>query len=195
MNSKSSVTTILPVVLTILMLLIAWYVVAPGFRAAKQEKTNLEDEVVSLQERLAWLEDAETGMESAEATFDKLFISVPSLGNDEPNAISELEAIALRHNLQIPSIGFSEAVSDEFAYDENIDEDPISAARASISLSVEGGFDEISSFILDIENSVKFMNVKSLTLIPGTENETSLTLEIEAYSQPSDDMDEFDLDL
>ena len=183
MNKKNSTSIYVPVILTICVVIVAWYLIAPGYMDAKYEKQELENEVISLNERLSWLKDADSRLESSSSTFDKLLISVPSEDMDEPNAIAELEAIALKHNLSIPAIAFS-GYSD--SGDEDVDQTYVPADRVSITMSLEGGFEELSSFIADLEKSVKFMNIRSFTFSDNGETK-SLSVDIEAFAQTSPD--------
>jgi len=181
MKDKASTSTTLAVVLTVFAVLLSWYIIAPGYRIARNEKTELEDEIVVLQEKLNWLENAEAALSSGEATFNKMLVSVPTDGRDEPNAIAELEAIGLKHNLTIPTISFADVSVVGGEFDEA--EVSIPGSKVSISLVIDGSFDDVSGFIASVENSVKFMNIRSLTFAIGETTESSLSLEIEAYAQ------------
>ena len=186
MKKKTSTTSAIVVMITIFVVILGWYVVAPGYKESKEEKEKLEGQVIILQEKLAWLDETETSLNAGEETFSKLFVSVPSEDRDEPNAIAELEAIALKHGLVIPSIGFADLASKKNnLYDEN-PEVIIPGSRVSITIVLEGSFEDVSGFIESVEKSVKFMNIRSFTYAKGENSETSLSLEIEAYAQNSE---------
>lgn len=186
MKKKPSTTSALVAIITIFVVILGWYVVAPGYKESKDEKEKLEGQVITLQEKLAWLDETETSLKSGEETFSKLFVSVPSDDRDEPNAITELEAIALQYGLIIPSISFTD-VSPRASIDDQDLEVSIPGTRVSIALVLEGSFENVSGFIESVEKSVKFMNIRSFTYAMGENPETSLSMEIEAYAQNNKD--------
>jgi Tfp pilus assembly protein PilO len=170
---------ILMAVLTAVVLITTWKVVAPGYAQEKSRKLELENEIGLAKQRLDWLDASKTELLKNKDLLDQLFVAVPK-DSDAPNLISELEAIAIKNSLVIPSIGISDGESAE-------GESATASASnlLAITLSVNGNFENINNFLASLEKSVKYMNVTSLTYSNSVESGTSISLEIEAYEQVS----------
>ncbi|OGD63150.1 hypothetical protein A2215_01670 [Candidatus Berkelbacteria bacterium RIFOXYA2_FULL_43_10] len=167
---------ILIAVLTAVVLITTWKVVAPSYSSEKSRKIELENEVALAKQRLLWLDTSKAELVKNKELVDQLFVAVPK-DIDAPNSISELEAIAVKNSLAIPSIGIQDNSGSDTETGLTL------SNTVTISLSVTGEFENINSFIASLEKSVKFMNIRSLTYSNSAESGTSISLEIEAYKQ------------
>jgi Tfp pilus assembly protein PilO len=179
MKEKSQQTiylNILVAVLTAVVLITAWKVVAPSYSSEKSRKIELENEVALARQRLEWLDSSKAELAANKELLNQLFVAVPE-DSDAPNLISELEAIAIKNSLVIPSIGIQDNSQESLETGLSI------SNTVTISLSVTGNFENINAFINSLEKSVKFMNIQSLTYSNSEESGTSISLEVEAYKQ------------
>ncbi|OQA04353.1 MAG: Pilus assembly protein, PilO [bacterium ADurb.Bin400] len=109
---------------------------------------------------------------------EKLFVAIPSKA-DEPNLISELEAVAKKHQLIIPTISIS--TGDENGSASMSDGSTASPTnRVRVSFSVTGNFDSLSQFVASVEKDLRFSNIKNIN-IAASEDEMSLSLSIDVY--------------
>lgn len=207
---KSTTANMIAILLTIAVIVLNWKIVLPNYFSHKGNLTALEEEVNAAKTKLESLDQARADIAAVKSTADQIMVSVPK-GKDEPNLISELEAIAIKNNIVIPSIDIAEesiqagepaviaqtaaapATVSEGA--ENVAEgtetlDQTAAAETAkglpftISFTVSGSFEELNGFIAGLEKSVRFMNIQSLTYEVLKEGEgNSLAVQIEVYQQ------------
>lgn len=185
-NTNNSTTyNTLAVILTIMVLVLIWKLILPSYSANKSKAANLETETLAAQNKKDSLDKAKTDLTDVDAAYQAITVSI-SNGSDEPGLISELEAIALKNGIVLPSISISSAdaanaqatAADGSSLSEALDASPI-----TISLSVSGNFDQLNGLIAALEKSVKFMNIKSTNFSLADDGSLALSLQIEAYSR------------
>lgn len=209
--SGPTTSNTIAVILTIAVLVLAWKMVLPAYYSHKSNLDSLSQEVDAAKTKLDSIEKSKSELNAIKPITDQLLVAVPK-GPDEPDLISELEAIAIKNNIVLPSItidtqsseseqGSSASSSNEtmqqsaatpatVSTTENTAESSVTANESSsgapilITLSVSGSFDNLNNFMTGLENSVRFMNITGLTY--GTDTETgdlTLSLQIEAYQR------------
>ena len=208
--SKSTTINTIAVLLTIGILVLAWQMVLPGYFSHKSNLDKLTSEIEAAKTKLDSIEKAKVELQSIKPISDQLLVAVPK-GPDDPDLISELEAIAIKNNIVLPSIQISQAETTAApepqmtssaaapstvtettpAAEPAADSAAVPAASAAsagpmtVALSVKGTFQDLNNFIGSLEKSIRFMNITSLTF--GAEKEgaktNSLALEIEVYSR------------
>lgn len=178
-NSYNS--SLIPVLLTVACFLLAWYIILPNYYEAKSELNIMEEDVLAARAKYNSLEQTKSDLKSISDITDLLYISI-SPDADEQNLITELEAIAIKHELTIPSISISDPTAgneDEYFYTG--DSGSISGA-IQVSFSVAGDFTKLNEFIASLEKSVKFMNIKSLSYQSAeSDSLIYLSVQLETY--------------
>lgn len=189
------------VILTIGVLVLAWKMVLPGYFSHKANLDNLTSEVEAAKIKLESIEKSKAELSAIQPITDQLLVAVPK-GPDEPDLISELEAIAIKNSIVLPAISISSELEGSTGEttvtttaatpaSEGI-EGPVVAEVAAepsgtpitISLSVTGSFEDLNNFITALEQSVRFMNITGLTYGLNEEGGgNSLALQIEAYQR------------
>ncbi len=176
-------SAILPVFLTIACFLLSWYLVLPNYYKAKGELDILEQEILAARAKYNSLETTKEDLASMADVMEIIYVSV-SKGADEPNLITELEAISLKHELIIPSIGISDRMAEtgEDGYNYNEGEVAQSPGAVQVSFSVVGDFSKLNEFISSLESSIKFMNIKSLSYSTSdADGLIYLSIQLETY--------------
>lgn len=206
--SKTTTSNTIAVMLTIAVLVLAWKMVLPGYFSHRNNLSSLENEVNAAKIKLDSIEKSKAELSAIKPIADQLLVAVPE-GADEPDLISELEAIAIKNNIVLPSISIGSDTGEQTAEsntsasaNSNAANSAPSASQDSstaasdpsvettsgapivIAFSVEGSFENLNNFIAGIEKSVRFMNIVGLTY--GTDSESggnTLALQIEAYQR------------
>ncbi|MEK9156020.1 MAG: type 4a pilus biogenesis protein PilO [Patescibacteria group bacterium] len=152
---------------------LSFSLIIPGYKQNRRDYYLAKSEIESARAKLESLKTAKQSMSDLGAIVDQMLVAVPE-GTGKEDLIVELEAIAAKHNTYIPSIQISDntAASSSTA--------AATPGAIQISFSVKGSFTELNQFITSLEKSIRFMNIKSLSLSEG-DNGLSLSLQIEAY--------------
>ena len=208
--STSTTTNMVAVLLTIAVIVLAWKLVLPNYFSHKNNLVALESEVSAAKAKLESLDKARADIASVKSTADQIMVSVPK-GKDEPDLISELEAIGVKNGIVIPTIDIAEATSQTSetgviaqtaaapATVSQGAENAISGTGTSgeavtaettqgvpfiVSFTVTGSFENLNGFITSLEKSVRFMNIQSFTYEVLKEGGgDSLAVQIEVYQQ------------
>jgi len=185
-TNNSAAANILAILFTIVMFLLVWKVILPGYSTNKANMARLDQEIAQAQAKKASLDQAKLDLGSIDAAYKAITVSV-SDEPDEANIIAEMEAIALKNGIQIPSMTLS-IVDATAAATPEVGAVVTPGTPVKITLSIPGTFEKLNGFVSALEKSVKFMNIKSMTYSIDDEGVLSLSLEIEAYSrvQPVD---------
>ena len=64
MKKKATTSSALAVILTVFVVALVWYLITPGYKAAKTENEEISNELVTLQEKIDWIEDVNRCLES-----------------------------------------------------------------------------------------------------------------------------------
>ncbi len=179
-KSNFSTSAFLPVLLTVACFLVAWYMVLPNYYESKGELDVLETEILASRAKYNSLEETKTDLLSISDVLNLIYVSV-SNDADEPNLITELEAIAIKHELIIPTINISDptaSLGEEYYYDDS----ESTYGVVQVSFSVAGDFARLNEFIGSLEKSIKFMNIQSLSYTSSSdENIIYLNIQLETY--------------
>ena len=148
----------------------SWKVIIPEYQKNKTELKKLDQEIVSANAKLESLRVAKKDIDELGPIFDQLFVAMPK-DKDEANVISEIEAIAFINNLVVPSIQIADSSSAKGS---------ANVSAITISFNVNGSFESIDKMTKALENDLKFMNIKSVSL-SLSETGLSASYQIEAY--------------
>ena len=158
-----------------------WKFLLPKYVSQKAEIKTVEDELKSATNKLESIKKTRVTLETLKPITSQLFVAVPG-DKDSPNLITELEATALKNKLIIPSIQISDGA--KAAPTTTAATAPTTGGVVSISIAVNGSFDNLNAFITLLEKDLRFMNIKTLSITAGEDpSKISLTLQLEAYKR------------
>lgn len=190
--SKSTTADMIAILLTIAVIILAWKIVLPNYFSHKNNLIALESEVSAAKAKLESLDKARVDIAAVKSTADQIMVSVPK-GKDEPDLISELEAIGVKNGIVIPSMDIAEAsaetsgtsntgvVAQTAAAPATVSQGAENAVTGTgtsgeaataettkgapfiVSFTVNGSFENLNGFIAGLEKSVRFMNIQSFT--------------------------------
>lgn len=173
MNSNMSIANTVIVFISAVLILLCWKMLLPNYFDAKLGLENLKSELRQDKEKLDSIQKAKSDLDGVSTIKDKIFVAF-SKDSDTPNAISELEAIAIKNNLVIPSIDISQKTQEPSSDG--------SWSKIKIAFSVSGDFAQMSSFMAALEKSIKFMDIRTLNIGSSPDGKYSLALQLDAYS-------------
>ena len=174
-NGFYAVTLIL--VIAFASFFVSWKLLIPKYQKNQLRLKTLELEIVKANEKLESLRLAKKDIEDLGLIYDQMYVAMPK-DTDEPNVISELEALASVNSLSIPGIQINDSASLGSPSEAAL---PGAASNAvNISFSVIGTFENISKLTKSIEEDLKFMNIKNLTLSSSSAG-IAASYQIEAY--------------
>ncbi len=175
---------VLAIFLTVGVLIVTWKLIMVNYATNKALSSQLDQEINAARAKKDSLDQTKIDLESMQSYFNQISVSIAK-DSDEPNIISELEAIALKNSLVIPSISISgvNEVSAASAAEEAGTTAISAGSTVSVSVSVTGKFEQLMSFIGSLEKSVKFMNIKALSFTEDEDGLLTLSCEIEAYTR------------
>ncbi|MFA4996177.1 MAG: type 4a pilus biogenesis protein PilO [Patescibacteria group bacterium] len=183
-KSNSGFYAAAAVILTLASLFYAWKFILPEYQKTQGEIAQADKEISAGEIKLDSLQSTKVGLDSLGDLVDRLFLAVPE-DKDTPNLITELEAIATKSKMYIPSIQISDGAASA-----NMGTDTAATTTQavsglnpiSISLSVTGDFGQLNQFLMDLEKDIRFTNVKSVTLSSSDEG-MSLAVQMEVYKR------------
>ena len=184
-NDNSTVLNSVAVILTILVLVVTWKLILPNYVSNRAETLSLENQIINAQAKIDALDQTSSELSGMDNVYKAITVAV-SDDADEANLISELEAIALKNSIVLPAISISRVDPNTTSVqtaDSTVLAVPTSASPITISINVNGSFEQLNGLVSALEKSVKFMNIKSLNYSAGEGSTLSLALQIEAYSR------------
>lgn len=172
------------VLIAVSSFLYTWKFIIPKFSENKAKSVALETDISSASKKLDSLKKAQTTLTQLGDIPTQLSVSVPE-DKDMPNLITELEAVAAKYKMVLPTISASDGSDASGATDTSAS--AASGNSVMISISVPGSFDDIKGFIADLEKDVRFMNIKSISISSSQDEKgvsnMSVALQIEAYKR------------
>lgn len=187
-KSNSGFYAAAAVLLTLASLFYVWKFILPEYQKTQGEIAQADKEISAGKLKLDSLQSTKVGLDGLGDLVDRLFLAVPE-DKDTPNLITELEAIAAKSKMYLPSI----QISDVAASSTSTPADTSATATATqtavsglnpigISLSVSGNFSQLNQFLTDLEKDIRFTNIKSTTL-SSSDDGMSLSVQIEVYKR------------
>lgn len=177
-TNNNSFWSVLAILLVIVAFFINYYIQIPGYKAVRNESSTVSAELTAATKKKDSLDQAKTDIDSLGDYLQQMFVAIPG-DKDTANVIAELEAIATKNGTTIPSI----QISDSSAYALKSGTSTLSKSNAVlIAFSVNGTFESLSTFTKNLENDLKFFNIKALTL-SSSNGTMSMSVQIEAYKQ------------
>ncbi|MDD4877134.1 MAG: type 4a pilus biogenesis protein PilO [Dehalococcoidales bacterium] len=172
------------VIIVISSFLYTWKFIIPKFSDNKSKSAQLDVDISSASKKLDSLKKAQTTLTQLGDIPTQLSVAVPE-DKDMPNLITELEAIAAKYKIVLPTISVND--SGAAAAGSLASSTPTSPNAVTIDISAPGSFEGITGLIADLEKDIRFMNIKTVS-ITSTKDDTgtiitSVSLQIEAYKR------------
>ena len=130
----------------------------PKYRDDRAKLALIQLELKAINNKKASLQNAKQSIEELGDIVDKMLVAVPQ-DKDAPNLVAELEAIAIKYQVQLPSIqildsatGGTDGLTSE---SDNV---------IPVALTINGSFSDVQQFVEAVETDIRFMNIKGLTL-------------------------------
>lgn len=165
------------VLIVVASFLYTWKFIIPKLTENKAMSAQLESDISSATKKLESLKKTQTTLTQLGDIPTQLSVSVPE-DKDMPNLITELEAVAAKYKIVLPTI--------------SVDDGGVSASASgavTIGISAQGSFDDVKGLIADLEKDIRFMNIKSVSMSMQQDDSGSSTmsvaLQIEAYKRTS----------
>lgn len=180
-SNNTTVTVALALILIIGLFVLSWMVFIPNYSDNKTQLDSLNSEIDGAKAKMDSLDSSKSQLAGIDDIVKQIFVAVPN-DLDEEDLLPELEAIAAKNGLILPSISISIGVAGQSS------SSPTSGFTAgtplSISFSVNGTFEQLQGFVSGLESSVKFMNIKTMSYSVNDQDKTiGLSLQVEAYSR------------
>ncbi|MCL5410321.1 MAG: type 4a pilus biogenesis protein PilO [Patescibacteria group bacterium] len=185
-KSNSGFYTAAAVMLTLASLFYTWKFILPSFQKTQGEIAQTNEEITAAKAKLDSLQSTKTSLDQLGDLVNKLFIAVPE-DKDSPNLITELEAMAAKSKLIIPSIQISDsgstAASTTTAATTGGTASTSNSGAIGVSFSITGDFAQLNQFLVALEKDIRFTNVKSLTLAEGKDGGLTCSIQVEVYKR------------
>lgn len=180
---RSNSTTYLIIVMVIMAaasFFFSWKVLIPQYQKNETKIKELDLETQGASAKLDSLNQAKSDIASLGSVYDQILVAIPT-DKDEPNTISEIEALANSNGLAVPSIQISDGGVGATTGNTTTANTSNTSGLVTISFNVSGSYDNIAKLTSDLDKDLKFMNIKNLTITAGT-NTLSASYQIEAYT-------------
>lgn len=173
-SSNNTIINTVVVIVTAIIIVLCWKMLLPNYYTSKNQLETVKTTLDQDKAKLASIQQAKADLESISDVKEKIFVAI-SKDDPTPDTISELEAIAIKNNIVLPTIDISQ---DADASGGNF-------SQIKISTSVTGDFQQLSVFIASLEKSIKFMDISNINLGVAEGGKFSLALQLTAYTQVS----------
>lgn len=140
----------------------SWKFILPDYQKNEQTIAQTKEEIKSAKKKLDSLKTTEKDLASLGEIVNQLLVATPS-DKDIPNLITELEALAGNCDLLLPTIGISDGSSPTAASGVPLQSSSTSNA-ITISISVNGTYEQITKMIELIEKDLRYMNIQTLSI-------------------------------
>ena len=186
MKSSSSLSSVaLAIIFIIFTYILSSFYVMPKYAQSKSEIKSVEKEISDARAKMDSLDASREQLKNIDSTVKSMFIAIPE-DFDEANLISEIEAIAVKNQIVLPSIAISVSSPNQVATPTDptaVAIPTISGTPITISFNASGSFEQLSGLITALEKSIKFMNIKTLSYSTAEDGSLELSLQVEAYSR------------
>lgn len=147
----------------------------PKYREDRANLSLIQLELKAINNKKASLQNAKQSIDELGDIVDKMLVAVPQ-DKDAPNLIAELEAVAIKYQVQLPSVQILDSAAT--ATDGSTGSDNV----IPVAFTANGSFSDIQQFVEAIEKDIRFMNIKTLTL-SSIGNAVSLNIQVDAYKR------------
>lgn len=184
-KSNSGFYAALAVLISLASLFYTYKYILPQYQKNQSDIAKVDKEISAAKIKYDSLQSTKNSLDQLGDIVDKLFIAVPE-DKDTPNLITELEVMAAKYKMVIPSIqiadsttaGTAAAVPTGTASTLSTGINPV-----SVSFALTGDFTQLSQFLAQLEKDIRFTNVKSITLASSEGNDMSFSVQVEVYKR------------
>jgi len=191
-KSNSFVFVILLLFLTVGAFYYSWKYIVPSYGENRAKSASLDTDIANATKKLDSLKKAQTSLTQLGDIPTQLSVAVPE-DKDMPNLITELEAVAAKYGMILPTISVSNGSTATTSgtavapVASSSDTSGNSGNTITVAIASPGSFENITGLIAALEKDIRFMNIKSVTISSseGKAGTTGLTvaLQIEAYKR------------
>jgi Tfp pilus assembly protein PilO len=184
-KNNSGLMAALTFLIVVASFIFTWRFVIPDYTSKKQAIAQTDLEITNEQAKFDSLNTTKASLNQLGDLVNQMLVAVPS-DKDAPNLITELEAIASKHNTTIPSINIVDSASAAGTASS-------SSSPVTISFAVCGAFDDMHTLVSALESDLRFMNIQNITLTQqaaGSAGDTSscsgklsLSLQLQAFKR------------
>lgn len=177
---ETLVNFVVPLVCFVLVLLLVGLVLYPtikGIPILQEELTqaaHLETQLKEKRAKLNDLLDFRNTVEEDVALLGTVLVSEAMV----PELLTQISQIAEKVGFEITKLAYSFSEVSDDANDVAVSAGP-PYDTVTVSLSVLGTYDQLISFLSDMENAARFTNVETFRYSPDTEEEESTRLDID----------------
>ena len=143
----------------------------PQYRKDKASLALVQAEDMAIDSKIQSLQNSKQTLTDLGDLVDKMLVAVPD-GEDAPNLITEIEALATQNKVSVPNIQITST--------ENTD------ASASniipVALTANGTFSNVHQFIHSLEKDLRFMNIQNIT-ISAVGDQFSASIQLNTYKR------------
>lgn len=189
MNRKN-IITLASLLLTLALVFIFIDPLWSSAKILRSEIARQQADLNKINELLEKTQKLDQELASLEEESQRIFLALPE-EKDVPNLLIQFEALALNNGLLLESINFgdfeSTQESSKVKAKEIEEEDSVSSVRSStkkkialrkipVEISINGSYSAFKKYLVDLEKSVRSMNVNSIKLLTGAEGEEASIL-------------------
>ena len=180
-KSKSSSAMFITLACVIVIGGVGYFVINPGISGLKDASVKLDakaKEVTELNDKITTLKSLQSQFTQASDTVEKLQLAIPST-DQMPEIMVQIETMASESGLRVNSIQPAKETTAG-----NVAE---SKASVPVTVSLQGDYPGLYTFLTKMEKDIRPMNVKSINIATATKEETSVvnfTLNLEILKAP-----------
>lgn len=157
-------------------------------------RTRISDaqvQLTSLQEENQQLSEALSSIKTIESNLELLQTAIPT-ADDVPTLMTQLESLGKSSGVTVQHLGFGSGVKETAPPAGEVGEGPVkkeSYHKVSLTVVVTGTYAALESFLKNLEQTSRTINVTTLRFSPsqegeGAEAKLSATLGVSAYYLP-----------
>lgn len=136
--------------------------------ALRSQVQNLESSVAQIRAELKNQEELEQKLKDAQAEIDAFENLIPE-DKDVPGLLRELEVIAARCDVRLPSIGAGQPIDKKTHYE------------LSLSLPISGDYRSVLRFISELTSARRLITIKSVSFAPTSGTQMNVSIQAAAY--------------
>jgi Tfp pilus assembly protein PilO len=174
MHQKAKTNNVvgLSMVIVILCLILAGLNLVPMVKVSRERASVIRNELNQAQDKLDAFDTADQRIAEIKQTIEKVAIAVPENADYQSTLVS-LEAIAAKEGMAINSLQPATA---------GLEKETVFPSTA-FSFSTTGDYPHVSSFIKDLENNLRIMKIKTMSLSQVSADAVQLSATVNVFSR------------
>ena len=193
-KNNSALSAFLCVLIVVASFVFTWKFILPDYTLKQQEITQTNQDISIAQAKYNSLNQTKTSLNQLGDLVNQMLVAVPS-DKDTPNLISELEAVAAKNSMTIPSINIAAAPASGSTTTTTTTTLAGVPNSEKVSIAVCGSFASVHALISSLETDLRFMDVESVTLTQeaadsgsggdSCADQTALSIQLKVYERTS----------